>query len=102
MELRSAIRLQQHKDARSNREAEEGIKDRTLNRVGCNIGRNGIYYKGVGIWEVVYNGSPVYICKKHLNDIRFVRFTFAVNVETERRLQDVIKAIEEMVEDNIV
>jgi len=40
--------------------------------------------------------------RKYLNDIRFVRPIFAVNVEAEGRLRDVIKVIEEVVEDNVV
>ncbi len=73
-----------------------------MNRVGRNAGRSGIYYEGVGVWEAVCNGNPAYIYRKHFNDIRSARFTFAVNVEAEKRLRDAIKAIEEMVEDNIV
>ena len=65
---------------------EEGVEGRTLNRIGCNAGRSGMYYEGVGVWETVCNSSPVYIYRKHFNDIRFVRPTFAVNVETEERL----------------
>ncbi len=78
------------------------MEGRILNRVDRNVGRNGVYYEGVGIWETTYNGNPVYIYRKHLNDIRFARLIFAVNVEAEKQLQDAIKVIKEIIEDNIV
>ena len=59
------------------------MEDHILNCVDYNVGRNDIYYEGVGVWETVYNGSPMYIYKKHFNDIRFVRLTFVVNVKAE-------------------
>ncbi len=83
MELRDVVRLQRYKNICNNREAEEEVEGRTLNRVGCNAGRSGTYYEGIGVWEAMYNGSPMYICRKHLNDIRFVCLIFTVNVEVE-------------------
>ncbi len=78
------------------------MEGRVLNRIGCNVGRSSTYYEGVGVWEVAYNGSPAYICRKYFNDIRFACPIFAVNVEAERWLWDVIKVIEEVVEDSVV
>jgi len=78
------------------------VEGRVLNRVGCNAGWSGAYYEGVGVWEAACNGSPVYIRRKYFNDIRFARPIFVVNVEAEGRLRDVIKVIEEVVEDSVV
>ena len=62
------------------------MEDRVLNRIGYNAGWSGTYHEGVGVWEAVYNGSPVYIRRKHLNNIKFACSIFAVNVEAEGRL----------------
>ena len=78
------------------------MEGRALNRVDRNASQSGTYHEGVGVWETACNGSPAYIRRKHLNDIRFARPTLTVNIEAEGRLQDAIKAIEEIVKDNIV
>ncbi|SRR6266566_1562512 len=68
-------------------------------RISVTIGRRKREWR---VWEAICNGSPAYIYRKHLNDIRFIRPTLVVNVEAERRLRDVIKVIEEVVEDSVV
>ena len=78
------------------------MKGRALNCIGHNAGRSGAHYKGVKVWETIYNGSPAYIRRKHLNNIRFIHSTFAVDIEVKGWLRDAIEVIEEMIKNNVI